>query len=83
MVNNCSMTVNYCSILTLEIIVFFTVVIYHGKLISIFITLAPGPNVIKLFTFVVYPCFAKARVFVLKKPLQPSPKYMSKARRLS
>jgi hypothetical protein len=32
MVNNCSTTVNYCGILTLEIIGFFTAVIYHGKL---------------------------------------------------
>ena len=31
-VNYCSMTVNYGGILTLEIIVFFTAVIYHGKL---------------------------------------------------
>ncbi len=31
-VNYCSMTVNYRGILTLEILSFFTVVIYHGKL---------------------------------------------------
>jgi hypothetical protein len=37
MVNNCSMTVNYHGILTLEIIGFFTAD-YRG----IFITLAPG-----------------------------------------
>jgi hypothetical protein len=44
-VNNCSMTVNYHGILTLEIIGFFTVVIYHGKLLRYFyniVTLAPG-----------------------------------------
>jgi hypothetical protein len=49
MVNNCSMTVNYHGILTLEIIGFlpeyFTMVNYHG----IFITLAPGLNMIKKF----------------------------------
>ncbi len=32
MVNNCSMIVNYSDILTLEIIGFFTALIYHGKL---------------------------------------------------
>ena len=31
-INNCSLTINYCGILTLEIIGFFTAVIYHGKL---------------------------------------------------
>ncbi len=50
MVNYCSMTVIYAGILTLEILGFFTAVIYR----SIFITLAPGANVIKLFTAVSY-----------------------------
>jgi hypothetical protein len=39
------MTVNYCGILTLEIKVVFTAVIYHGKLPQYFITLAPGANI--------------------------------------
>ena len=40
-VNNYSMTVNYCSILTLEIIGFFTVVIYYGKLPWYFYNICP------------------------------------------
>jgi len=42
-VNYCSMTVKYRGILTIEIIGFFTMVNYCG----IFITLAPGANLIK------------------------------------
>ncbi len=42
MVNYFYMTVNYLDILTLEIIGFFTAVIYHGKLLQYFIALAPG-----------------------------------------
>ncbi len=41
MVNNCSMTVNYSGILTLEIIVFFTTVIYHGKFLRYFYNIGP------------------------------------------
>jgi hypothetical protein len=41
MVNNCSMTVNYHSILTLEIIGFFTAEIYHGKLPRYFYNIGP------------------------------------------
>ncbi len=41
MLNYCSMTVNYCSILTLEIIGFFTAVIYHGKLPWYFYNIGP------------------------------------------
>ncbi len=41
-VNNCSMTVNYRVILTLEIIGLFTKVIYLGKLPQYFISYAPG-----------------------------------------
>ncbi len=48
-VYNCSMTVNYRSILTLEIIGFFTEVIYHGKLLRYFYNIGPGVNVAKLF----------------------------------
>ncbi len=52
MVNKCSMAVNYHGILTQEIIGFlprkFTMVNYHG----IFITLAPGVNVIYVYFFV-------------------------------
>jgi len=40
-VNNCSMTVNYCGILTLEIIGFFTTVIYHGILPWYFYNISP------------------------------------------
>ena len=40
MINNCSLTVYYCSILTLEIIGFFTAVIYHGKLTQYFYNIA-------------------------------------------
>ncbi len=40
-VNNCSMTVNYCSILTQEIIGFFTAVIYHGILLQYFYDIGP------------------------------------------
>jgi hypothetical protein len=41
MVNDCSMTVNYRSILTLEMIGFFTAVIYHGKLLQYFYNIGP------------------------------------------
>ena len=40
-VNYCSMTVNYHGILTLEIIGFFTMVIYHGKLLRYFYNIGP------------------------------------------
>jgi hypothetical protein len=43
------MTVNYCSILTLEIIGFFTAVIYHGKLPQYF-----NPRNNSFFTTVIY-----------------------------
>jgi hypothetical protein len=41
MVNYCSMTVNYHSILTLEIIGFFPAVIHHGKLPWYFYNIGP------------------------------------------
>jgi hypothetical protein len=41
-VNYCSMTANYHGILTLEIIGFFTAVIYHKNYRNRFITLGPG-----------------------------------------
>jgi hypothetical protein len=40
-VNYCSMTVNYRSILTLEIIGFFTTVIYNSKLPQYFYNTGP------------------------------------------
>ncbi len=40
-VNYCSLTVNYHGILTLEIIGFFAVVIYHGKLPRYFYNIGP------------------------------------------
>jgi hypothetical protein len=40
--------------------------------IKTFITLGPGPNVIKLFMSVIYKCPYKARVFIAGKPFQPS-----------
>ncbi len=47
MVNYCSMTVNYRGILTLEIIGYFTAVIYYGKLPRYFYNIGPiwlNPN---------------------------------------
>jgi hypothetical protein len=41
MVNNYSMIVNYHGILSLEIIGFFAVVIYHGKLPRYFYNIGP------------------------------------------
>jgi hypothetical protein len=46
------MTVNYRGILTLEIIGFFTTIIYHGKSPLYFIASARGANVTKLLLLV-------------------------------
>jgi hypothetical protein len=39
----------------------------------------PRPNLIKHFTAVIYECLQQARVFVPRKPFQPSPMFASKA----
>ncbi len=44
-VNYCSMAVNYRSILTLEIIGFFTAVIFHGKLPRYFYNTGPWNHI--------------------------------------
>jgi hypothetical protein len=51
-VNNCSMTVNYLGILTLEIIGFFTEVIYHGKLPRYFYNIGPWWQICNRETFI-------------------------------
>jgi hypothetical protein len=43
------------------------------------ITPRPGPNVIKLFTSVIYECLSQASVFVLLRPFRASLMFVSKA----
>jgi hypothetical protein len=45
---------------------------YKNRDIKSSIKLDPGPNVIKLFTDVIYECLQQARVFVHGTPFQPS-----------
>jgi hypothetical protein len=44
--------------------------------------MAPGTNVTKLFTTVIYECFYETKVFVLGNPFQHSLMFAGKARSL-
>ncbi len=65
MVNLCSMTVNYRSILTLEIIGFFTTVIYHVKLQKYFYNIGTRCRCYKHFPCVTR-CHSKMGQCILK-----------------
>ncbi len=47
-----------------------------------FCNIGPGPNVMKLFTSVIYECSLQARVFVPGKLLQHSLMFLGKVRRI-
>ena len=50
----------------------------YSLLANVFVKSAPGPNVIKLFTSVIYKFSQYARVFVSGKPFQPSLMFVRK-----